>query len=227
MDEKAEREKDQPGPLREVGSAVAEPALPRNDPEGGGPSPEATAIAETRKTMNDYTNPQIPEQLIGPENAQAIVIQWLDHLGFDHDHLDETPDGYSWTQRFTDANGIVYFVGWYTKWNSLQIQVDLAVNEISQAAFLMMSANDRVAFLSSIVVATSNMAVECSIVPKHADNEDPDIDTPPQSITAITSILVDRPRYCSDFYAHFLRIQGSFKSMQSMITNMTLSRQWK
>ena len=183
---------------------------------------------ETPKPDSDSTGNHFPEQLTGVNGSEAIVIQWLDRLGFKHTPLEI--EGYPWVLQVTDPVDDVFLVGWQDEWGALQVQANLELDEAHQQAYLLMSAADKATFLSSIGADLGRMALDHAIIPKATDEDEPaptPMNSPPASVIIIDTLLVDRSRYCSDFFSLYLRVRGALRLVRHMFGNMALLRQWR
>ena len=171
---------------------------------------------------------RFPDPLTGVEDSEAIVAQWLDRLGFEHSRLDS--EGYSWVLRFEDSDGDVFLIGWLDDWGgALRVQANLGVDNTHGQAFLMMSTSDRLVFLSSMGATLSGMELDHTIAPRVEEGDDATptpMNSPPASITISDTLLVDRSRYCSDFFSRYLRTRGALYSVRHMLTSMALLRRW-
>ncbi|MDE0126067.1 MAG: hypothetical protein OXN97_15970 [Bryobacterales bacterium] len=173
------------------------------------------------------------KSLTGAHDAQEIVEGWLDQLGFKHDSVEEEMDGYSWVLSIVNPVDEHFQVGWMDEWGALQIQAALEIGELQQKAFLLMSASDKLMFLDDVSARLANLALEDLIFPaegeeaERAPEEITPANTPPGQIYMAATVLVDKPLYRSDFFAHYLRVRGALRSVSSMFKSMAMLRRWK
>lgn len=182
---------------------------------------------EAPKLDTDNTDSLFPEQLTGAEGSERIVTQWLDRLQLEHVPIKEGVDGYSWVLLVTDSSDDRFLVGWRQEWGALQTQTELGLEKPHQDAYLMLSATDKLVFLSSLGASLSKMALEHSVVPRVSEGEEIEpMNTPPEKIIIFDTLLVDRPRYCSDFLSRYLRVRGARSVAGHMVNRMAMLRRW-
>ena len=166
------------------------------------------------------------ESFTDGHDSQEIVERWLDRLGFQHHRVESEMEDYPWILGFTNQAGERFQVGWMSKWDALQIQAVLGVEEVQQQAFLLMSAADRLVFLSDVSARVTSMALEDVIIPAETEGDPTPMDSAPAQVIMAATILVDKPLYCSDFFSHHQRVQGALRSVSYMFGNMALLRKW-
>lgn len=183
---------------------------------------------DTTKSAPDETKSRFIQPIRGAQGSEELVARWLDRLGFEYTRVEDVPRDFSWMLRVTSPDSEVFLVGWQTEREALQVQVSLELDEPHQQAFLLMSGADKVVCLSGVSSTLSRWALEAAFVPKDVgEAEATPMNSPPQSITIVDDLLVDKALYCSEFTSRLLKVRGALRWTSHMFTKVALLRRWE